>query len=308
MSKRKIVVLMGGKSSEHEVSLMSGSQVVKNLDSKKYKVKSFVIPKSGVVNFQSLKKAKPDVVFIAMHGPYGEDGTIQGMLEIAGFRYTGSGVLASAIGMDKLIFRKLLKLEGIPIPKYICLQKDEGISKVKKKLGNLPYFVKPHNQGSSVGVSIVREAIAFPSALKLAFKYSDKVLVDEYIRGKEVTCPILGNEEPYALPLIEIVPKKGEFFDYKSKYEDQGADEIVPARISSELTKKTQELALAVYKLIGCRGFARVDFILKDNKYPICLEINTIPGLTAASLFPKSAKYMGVSYPELLDKIIQYAL
>jgi len=287
----RVMVLMGGKSPEHEISLISGREVIKNLDKRKYQVSSVIIPKEG--GQFKLDPQKTDIVFIAMHGPFGEDGTVQGMLETAGVKYTGSGVLASALGMDKIMFRKIMRAEKIPVPKSTT---------------RFPCFVKPHNQGSSVGASIARNKKELDAAVKLARRYSDKVLVEEYLSGKEVTCAVLGNENPKALPVIEIVPLKGEFFDYESKYTESGAEEIVPARISKPLTKKVQEIAVKVYKAIGCRGFARVDFILKDNKHPVVLEINTIPGLTPMSLVPKAAKAAGISYSQLLDRIIEYAI
>ena len=290
--KIRVVVLMGGKSPEHEISLISGREVVGNLDRRKYLSSRIVISKSGK-GIEEIFRVKADVVFVAMHGPFGEDGTVQGMLELAGLKYTGSGVTASAIGMDKIMFRKVMRAEGIPVPKSTT---------------KFPCFVKPYNQGSSVGASIVRNERELAKAIKLARKYSDKVLVEEYLVGKEVTCAVLGNEDPRVLPVIEIVPLKGEFFDYESKYTESGAEEIVPARISKTLTKKVQDMAAKVYQAIGCRGFGRVDFILKDNKHPVVLEINTIPGLIPMSLLPKAAKEAGYSYPALLEAIIKYAL
>ena len=340
--KIKVAVLMGGKSPEYEISLISGREVVRNLNPKKYSSLPVVVARDGkawrqlstkeVLNLpdplllrgtgkeivttgsrkiellNSSEEKNIDVAFIAMHGPYGEDGTIQGMLELAGLKYTGSGVTASAIGMDKVMFRKLLASEKIPIPKYLVLKKGESTKIIKKFLGNPPYFVKPSNQGSSVGASIVKSQKELSKALRLAFRFNDTVLVDEYLKGLEVTCSLLGNENPMALPVIEIHPKKGEFFDYDSKYSESGADEIVPARIGKKLTRKIQEIAAQVHKLIGCRGFSRVDFILKDNVTPYVLEINTIPGLTPMSLLPKAAKVAGITYPVLLDNIIEYAL
>jgi len=325
--KIKVAVLMGGKSSEHEVSIISGTEVVKSLDPGKYEVLPIVISKDGarwvlttktsllgikdplsfrgtgkeivltesksLQGINSVSDRNVDIVFIAMHGPYGEDGTVQGMLDLAGIKYTGSGVLASALGMDKEMFRKIMQVEGIPVPKLTT---------------SFPCFVKPYNQGSSVGASIARNKKDLDSAVKLARKYSDNVLVEEYLKGTEVTCSVLGNDNPKALPVIEIVPLKGEFFDYESKYTESGAEEIVPARISTPLTKKVQDLAIRVYKAIGCRGFGRVDFILKDNKHPVVLEINTIPGLTPMSLLPKAAKAAGIDYPKLLDMIVGYAI
>ncbi len=302
----KIAVLMGGNSSEYDISLISGKEVLSNL-SKKYIGIPIVIPKYGNQWLEILLRAEVDICFIAMHGPFGEDGKIQGMLDTLGIKYTGSKVAASAVGMDKILFRKIMKVESLPIPKYVVIDK-----KTKKinlgQLGKPPYFVKPYDQGSSVGASIVKKNKDLEKALKLAFSFSDKALVDEYIKGTEVTCAVLGNEDAEAFPVIEIIPRKGDFFDYESKYTESGSDEIVPARISKKLTKEIQNLSIKVHKTICARGFSRVDFILKENKYPIILEINTIPGLTPMSLLPKAAKAYGLSYSELLDKIIWYSI
>ncbi|MBX4205792.1 D-alanine--D-alanine ligase [Candidatus Microgenomates bacterium] len=306
MNKKHILVLMGGKSSEYEVSLNSGKQVVKNLDKSKYKVTPFVIGKSGKFNVKKLIDLKPDVVFIVIHGKYGEDGCIQGMLEMFDIPYIGSRVSASAIGMDKIIFRNLMKVNKINIPEYVEYNKDNSIDKITSILKSYPFFIKPHNQGSSVGMSKVDNLQELKSGLKNAFKYSDTLLVDKYIEGIELTCAILGNKHPYALPIIEIRPHMSKFFDYKSKYTEGGSEEIVPAKISENLAKEISELSLKIYKIIGCRGFARVDFIYSKKRLYV-LEINTIPGLTTASLFPKAAKSAGISYSQLLDKVIGYA-
>ena len=339
--KSRIVVLMGGKSPEHEVSVISGSEIVKNLNPKRYSVLPVVISKTGekwtltdrkslvglrdtlslrgtgkeitldrtrsLKGVENISSDGVDTVFIAMHGPFGEDGTVQGVLELAGLKYTGSGVLASALGMDKIMFRKVMIASGIPIPKYVVVKHGENFKHVHKTLKHPPYFVKPFNQGSSVGASIVRKEKDLGKALKLAHKYSELALVDEYLKGKELTCAVIGNEKPITLPVIEIKPLKGEFFDYESKYTESGAEEMVPAKISKRVAKKVQDTASAVYKAIGARGFARVDFILKDKEKPIVLEINTIPGLTPMSLLPKAAKAAGISYSKLIDKIINYA-
>lgn len=339
--KKKIFVLMGGRSPEHEISLISGKEVVKNLDPKKFEVLPVIISRdsgtwrlvspSNLLNAQnpldlqgttkelqvreaknipSLRSIETDekpIVFIAMHGPFGEDGTIQGMLELSGLSYTGSGVLASALGMDKIMFRKVLGKENIPLPIYIVLEKDEKVINIQKRIGKYPYFIKPSNQGSSVGSSIARNSNQLKKAIREAFKFSKLILVDEYLKGKEVTCALLGNKDPMALPIVEIIPKKGDFFDYKSKYYEGGAEEVVPAKISKKLTKEIQDISIKVHNILGCRGFSRVDFIIKDNKYPVVLETNTIPGLTPMSLFPKAAKAAGISYEKLLEKIIKYA-
>lgn len=325
MKKLKVVVLMGGKSSEHEISILSGQQVVSQINKKKYDVLPVVISKKGqwqltsvsdvmalnnpIINkgtaeeivlvdkkeieVQSISKKDVDLFFIAMHGPNGEDGTIQGMLELTGIPYTGSGVLASALGMDKEMFKKMMVANNIRVP---------------NDSAKFPCFVKPCDQGSSVGASIAKNNKELKASIDLARKFAGNVLVEEYIRGKEVTCAILGNDNPVALPVIEIVPLKGTFFDYESKYTESGSKEIVPARISSAMTKKIQKIAIKVFKVLKCKGFGRVDFILKDNQEPVVLEINTIPGLTPMSLLPKAAKAAGIEYSDLIDKIINYAI
>lgn len=342
MIKLRVIVLMGGKSPEHDVSLVTGREVVRHLDKKKYQVLPVVISQdgqrwqlkstreillhspAGVEKTDHKKKIKggkallPEgkslplelgrgvgVVFIAMHGPYGEDGTIQGMLELTGVPYTGAGVLASSLGMNKILFKKIMAQERIPIPDCLVFEKGESQEKILKKF-KYPFVVKPADQGSSVGVSLVHKKNELNPALELAFSFCKKIIVEKYLSGIEVSCGVLGNEEPMALPVIEIIPKR-EFFDYQAKYDETQCDEIVPARISKQLTKRVQDLAVQVFKAIDCRGFGRVDMIISRDK-PYVLEINTIPGLTPVSLFPKEAACAGIAYPRLLDKIIELAL
>lgn len=341
MKKTNVIVLMGGKSPEHEVSVLSGTNIVVNLNPEKYNVFPVVVTKDGakwkltnkdsllqlanplklkgtkseivlseekmIPGVASLSSGGKNIIFIAMHGPYGEDGTIQGMLELTGIPYTGSGVLASAIGMNKEIFRKIMKEAGLPIPKYIVVNKgDKNTIELVKKAGTFPYFVKPNDQGSSVGASIARNQKELLKSVKIAFEFSNKVLIDEYIKGVELTCGVLENDKPLALPVVEIVPK-GEFFDYESKYYESGSDEVIPARISKKNENAVKKLSVNVFEAVGAKGFARVDFILKKNKLYI-LEINTIPGLTKMSLLPKEAEAMGISYPKLLDIILKHAI
>lgn len=342
MKKLKVTVLMGGQSPEHEVSLMSGREVVKNIDEKLFDARPVIVSKDGlswklvekaellnlpdVFNDKEgaklmkikgsqelegagkLKNVGTDVIFIAMHGPFGEDGTIQGMCELTGIPYTGSKVLASALGMDKIMFRRLMVSSSIPIPRYVVMKKTDHTDLVFDNLGEPPYFVKPYNQGSSVGASIVKTKDELKEALHLAFTYSDTALVDEYIEGRELTCSVLGNVNPVALPVVEIIPKKGEFFNYESKYTESGSEEIAPAQISEDIAKNIQQMSIEVYKLIGCRGFGRVDFILREDGSFVVLEINTIPGLTPASLLPKAAKAGGITYQELITKVVNFAL
>ena len=283
MAKLRVGVLMGGESSEREVSLMTGLEMMKNLDRGKYEIEAIELPKD-------LRKidGKIDVALIALHGKGGEDGVIQGYLESFGIKYTGCGVLASAVGMDKKIFREVMMANKLPIPRLVT---------------RAPCVVKPSNGGSSVGGSIVKKDGEMENAIAKARKYDDEIIIEEYLKGTEVSCGILGNE---VLPVIEIVPKN-EFFDYESKYTESGAEEICPARISKKLSDRVQKLSTKVFKVIKGRGYARIDFIIKNNK-PYILEINTLPGMTAVSLLPKEALVVGISYSQLLDKIIELAL
>lgn len=302
--KLRVVVFMGGRNSEYDVSISSGKEVLKNLDKDKYETFPLVVPKEGSFNVNSLLVLHPDFVFIAMHGKYGEDGTIQGMLDFLGIPYQGSGVLASALGINKIFFRKMMEKEGILSPKTRFINK--ASAQGENIQFGFPFVVKPANQGSSVGVSIVQERKDVKKALSLAFKYDDNVLVEEYLRGTEISCGILGNKKLLALPIVEIVPQKS-FFDYESKYAPNLCKEIIPARISADLTKKIQDIALKVYQLINCQGFGRIDMIICNNK-PYVLEINTIPGLTQNSLLPKEAMAAGINYSSLLDHLISYGL
>lgn len=320
MNKIKVMVVMGGRSSEREVSLVSGTEVVRHLDETKYEILPVEISVDGTC-WKSVNKRKlleleykidrklheigllknvepsgkiapnigvrPDVVFIALSGQYGEDGTIQGMLELMGLKYAGCGVLASALGMDKMMFRKLIEAEGLPMAKLT---------------NRVPCVVKPINGGSSIGVKIVKDQNNLDKAVTEAKKYGE-VMVEEYIKGREFSCGILGD---LVLPVIEIIPKN-DFFDYEAKYTNGMSDEICPAEIDDELRDKIQDLTMKVFKVIKGRGYARVDFIVKDNQ-PYILEINTLPGMTPNSLLPKEARAMGIEYPQLLDRMIELGL
>jgi D-alanine-D-alanine ligase len=282
MAKLRVGVLMGGKSSEREVSFMSGKEVIKNLDKERYEVIEVVVP-------EELEKVKDvDVVFLALHGKGGEDGVIQGYLETLGIRYTGCGILASALGMNKKIFRKLAEKNGFLMA---------------KETFKTPCVVKPVNGGSSVGVTIVKNDSDLDKAIKEAKKYDENIMIEEYIEGVEVSCGVLGDK---VLPVIEIVPKK-DFFDYEAKYTEGMSEEICPARLSEKITKKIQTETMRLFDLIGGNGYARVDFIVKEDKVYL-LEINTLPGMTPNSLLPKEAKAIGMSYSQMLDKIIELAL
>jgi len=304
MKRIRVALLFGGKSAEREISIKTGRMIAKNLDKKKYQVFLFDPAKDLLKLASSLKKKKIDVVFPALHGPLGEDGTIQGMLELFGIPYVFSGVLASALAMDKEMAKKIFKKEKIPIPKHFIFTKKNHISLKKVKF---PCVVKPLTQGSSVGVTIVQKPSQFKKALKYALEFGPKAMVEDFIDGREVTAAVLGNDKPRALPLIEIKPKISHFFDYQAKYEVDGSEEICPAQINQILTKKIQELAVKIHLTLGCRGATRTDLILHGSQ-PFVLEINTIPGMTETSLVPKAALAAGIDFSCLLDRLIELAL
>jgi D-alanine-D-alanine ligase len=308
MSRLRVGVLMGGPSAEREISLASGRRVMAALDPGRYDAAPLEVPREG-------PWAPPpdlDVIFIAMHGPFGEDGSIQGLLEFARVPYTGSGVLASALAMDK---RRSRQIFGIPTPGYLALGRREFAARestladeIRQTLG-FPCVVKPNALGSSIGVSIVRNAERLGPALDVAFGLGDVILIEEYLTGRELTCAILDDSEvggPVALPLVEIIPRR-EFFDYEAKYTPGAAEEICPARLSATAVWRAQAAALKAYRVLGCADFARVDLFVREADV-VVLEINTIPGLTEGSLFPKAARAAGIAFPDLIDRLIAAAL
>jgi len=307
---------MGGPSSEHEVSLNTGKEIVKHLDRHKYNIGSIVIPKKGSWFFPK-PIASGVIVFIAMHGEFGEDGTVQGLLESRGIPYTGSGILASALGMDKPRQAALFHQAGLKVPEFIVLQKSDW-RKNKKRIAadmaknfSMPCVVKPANRGSSVGVSIVKSGKELAGAIQFAFFYADLVMVQKFIRGREVTCGIVEGRGGVLLPLppIEILAKAGKFYDYKSKYSDGGSEHIIPPKNMLKSTiKKIQDAACLTHHVLGCRGMSRTDFILQNNGALHILEINTLPGMTSTSLLPESARAAGIVFPMLLNLIIKSAL
>ena len=278
--------------------------IVKNLDKDKYQVFLFDPAQDLLKLFKVISQKKIDVVFPALHGPLGEDGTIQGMLEVLKIPYVFSGVLASALAMDKDMTKKILKKEKIPTPKHFVFFKNNHISLKKIKF---PCVIKPVVQGSSYGVSIVSGPGQLKKAIKKAFEFDSRVMIEDFIEGKEITAAVLGNKKIKVLPLIEIRPKISSFFDYKAKYEIGGSEEICPAPISPQLTKRIQDLAARTHLALGCRGVTRTDFILHGSQ-PFVLEINTIPGMTRTSLVPQAAAKAGIGFPGLLDKLIELAM
>lgn len=347
--KIRVAILCGGKSAEHEVSLLSAKNVIHALDKDKYEVIVIGIDKRGrwslhdakhilahenaptamihhsgkqlsyalddsrsLVNFSEKDTQLPiDVVFPVLHGPYGEDGTIQGLLKIVSVPFVGPGVLGSAIGMDKDVMKRLLKGAGIPVANFLVFKAHErsviSFETIQKQLG-LPFFVKPANLGSSVGISKVHNEKEFEQAIDEAFLYDTKVLLEEAIIGREIECGILGND-PYDASLPgEIVPHD-EFYSYEAKYLDpNGAELRVPANLDEKSREEVQRLAKEVAKVLCVEGMARVDFFLEKDGKVVVNEINTIPGFTAISMYPKMWEANGVSYSQLLDRLIELAI
>ncbi len=276
---------------------------------------SVVASSAGGLDIETvIEREQVDVAFIAMHGPHGEDGTMQGLLELLGVPYTGSGVLASALAMDKLRSRQIFEWYRIPVPAYCSItqsrwrDRNDVHHEVAKALG-YPCVVKPNALGSSIGVSLVQDPSTLDRAEDTAFTYGPVVLVEEYIQGTELTCGVLDDlrhGEPTPLPLIEILPH-GEFYTYDAKYALGGSDHVVPARVPGEVTERAQALAVRAHQALGCAGMSRVDMIAR-GKDVVVLEVNTIPGMTSTSLLPEGAKAAGIAFPELLDRLIQDAL
>ncbi len=245
-----------------------------------------------------------DVVLIALHGPWGEDGKIQGMLDILGVPYTGSGVLASALAMDKVMAKKVLAAEGLDVPRGVAVTRaDDPLARTVP----LPVFVKPVQQGSSVGSAIVERADQLEAAIADALRYDERALVEERAIGRELTVAVIGKDELQALPVIEIVTQHA-FFDYRAKYDSGESEEIVPAVIPDEVARRAQELGLQAHRALGCRGMSRTDLIWTDDDRLVVLEVNTIPGMTANSLLPKAARSAGISFEALLGKLLGWAL
>lgn len=302
VTNKKIGVLMGGLSSEREVSLASGNAILKALQEKGYSAVAIDVDRDVA---KRIRDSSIDVAFIALHGKFGEDGAIQGMLEVMGIPYTGSGILASAIGMNKTVSKQVFRSQGLLVGPYEVLYAGDvrKVDAVFDRLG-FPAVVKPHAEGSSVGVSLVFKKEEAAPAVELAFQYGNEILIEKFIKGKEVQVGILGER---ALGAIEIVPKRA-FYDYAAKYETGMSDHFFPARIPEAIYKRTMDAGLAAHRAIGCRGYSRVDFIIDDNGSPYILEVNTLPGMTATSLLPDIAKGVGIRFPELVEEILRLAV
>ena len=307
MEKMTIALLSGGVSSEREVSLNSGNQVYDALDKEKYNIVRYD-PKTDL---DRLVREAPgiDAALIILHGPYGEDGTVQGLLELLNIPYQGSGVLGSSLGMNKLASKILYEKAKLPIPPYIALQKDDPQEPAawEKQLG-LPLVIKPNEAGSSVGMTIIKSLDTIQEAVEKAFSHDSTILIESYIEGIELTGGVIGNRDLTALPLIEIIPDdEHEFFDYEAKYTAGVTQEICPARIDDEMTQKAQAYAKTAHSALFCSGYSRTDMILKDGEIYV-LETNTIPGMTATSLLPQAAQVAGFSFSQLLDRLIELCI
>ncbi|MDD4895103.1 MAG: D-alanine--D-alanine ligase [Candidatus Omnitrophica bacterium] len=306
LSFGRIGVLMGGPSTEREISLKSGKAVYESLSQAGFEVSAIDIKTDGRdENIKLIESLGIDVAFIALHGRFGEDGQIQEILDTLKIPYTGSGVKASRLAMDKIASRKIFEASGLSVPRYKTEEKVSYDSARERGFNGfvLPLVIKPASHGSSIGLSIIEKEEYLDKALELAFSFDERIIIEEYIRGREVTVGIL--DEKF-LPVIEIIPKKG-FFDYEAKYHAGLTDYMVPAELPDEIAARIQEAALSAHKLLGCCGCSRVDLIIDSSNTPFVLEVNTIPGMTATSLLPKAAKVAGIDFSRLCTKLIELA-
>ena len=353
MSRIEFYLVFGGRSAEHPVSLSSANSILHHINREKYNITTIGIDKDGqwlyfenapfenpdetakiclsktgrpvvfrphhehcfsiVENNQLKPLAKPDVVFPILHGPYGEDGTIQGLFAMLNVRYVGAGVLASAAGMDKVLSKKMIENAGLPVTPYAVLHSNDlndlksQYQNLSKKLGT-DIFVKPANMGSSIGISHVTNLEAFKAAVDLACQYDCKLLVEKTVRGREFSCGVLGNEQPKAALPGELVYSH-DFFTYDAKYIDDSVKVVVPANIDDGLQKQMQQIAVDAFKLLGVRGMARIDFLYDASAKQIYFnEINTLPGFTSHSQYPKQWQATGIAYPDLIDRLVELAM
>lgn len=295
----KVGVIMGGTSSERDISLLTGQEMIANLNRDKYEVVPIELnTKRDLID----KSAGIDVALLALHGKYGEDGTVQGTLESLGIPYTGCGVLASSVCMDKDMSKQLMQHAGVLTGEWLRVSHMEELSSIAVQQLTYPVVVKPNSGGSSIGTQVVKEASALPAAVEAALAWDDTVMIEQYIEGEEITCAILDGK---MLPVISI-HSNAAFFDYASKYDDNGADEQV-VQLPADLHQRVEAAALACYQVLKCSVYARVDMMIREGM-PYVLEVNTLPGLTRNSLLPKSAAAAGISFAELLDTIIELSL
>ena len=305
--KLRLALLAGGKSGEREVSLKGAEEVARALDPQKYEVRRYD-PATDLA-LLAAEADTLDVAFILLHGPFGEDGTVQGFLDLLSLPYQGSGVLGSALAMDKNLAKILYRNNGLKVPEWYMAQKEDidNPSKIPDQLG-LPLVIKPANQGSSLGMTIARSEDEITEGLKKAFAIDHQVMVEEFIEGREITGGILGNDELTPLPLVEIIPgEQYEFFDYEAKYQPGASSEICPAELDEPITIRAQQYALTAHRALQLRGYSRTDMIVCGDDIYV-LETNTIPGMTPTSLLPQGAAAAGLDFAALLDRLIELAL
>jgi D-alanine-D-alanine ligase len=328
MARVRVAVIMGGRSSEHDISVASARSVVDALDPERYDVHAIEIGQDGRWHLEPVAEegrtgegggALPvpadtssspfegvDVVFPVLHGPFGEDGTVQGFLELAEVAYVGAGVTASALCMDKDLFKAVMRDKGVPVVDSITIL-DRHRDRAENPFG-FPVVVKPARLGSSVGISIVKEPEQLGPAIDLALEHDEKILLEEFVGGVEVECSVLGNEEPIASIPGEIVPLTSDWYDFSAKYDDGGMELVVPPRLDERTITRVQELAVAAFVASDCEGMARVDFFVRENGAVVVNELNTIPGFTATSVYAKLFEASGIPYAELLDRLVELAL
>ncbi len=310
--QNKIAVLMGGHSLERQVSLKSGHRVADALEELGYKVNRFDVSNTLA---DSLKKTKPDLAYIALHGKDGEDGTIQELLDILKIPYTGPGVYASILGFDKVLAKETFIANDIPTAPYYTLSvnafkemgAEEALDKAVKNLG-LPVVIKPARQGSALGIKIAHKKSELPDKIIEAFNFDDKIILEKHLKGKEVSVSILGKKRLHALPSVEIRPHNKEYFDFESMYSMGKTDYFIPAQVSTSLRNKIEKIALKVHKILHCRDISRTDMIIDKERGPQVLEVNTSPGMTETSLLPMTAAADNIPFETLVDKIVKMAL
>jgi D-alanine-D-alanine ligase len=328
VKRLRVAVIMGGRSSEHDISVASARSVLESLDPERYEVRPIEIGRDGQWELGPAREQAElgkggeklpvplngspqpfegvDVAFPVLHGPFGEDGTVQGFLELAGVAYVGAGVTASALCMDKDLFKAVMRDKGIPVVDSVTVL-ERHRDQAENPFG-FPVVVKPARLGSSVGISIARTPEEFSRALELAFEHDEKVLIEEHCAGIEVECSVLGNESPIASIPGEIVPLVSDWYDFSAKYDEGGMDLIVPPRLDDDAIARVQELAVAAFVASDCEGMARVDFFVREDGVVVVNELNTIPGFTATSVYAKLFEASGIPYGELLDRLVTLAL
>ncbi len=328
MPKLRVAVVMGGRSSEHEISLASARSVLEALDPARYETVTVEIGRDGrwelgAGSHAELERdgravvetlpvptsrvpatlAEVDVVFPVLHGPFGEDGTVQGLLELANVPYVGAGVTASALCMDKDLFKSVLRDNGIPVTHSVTLRGPEGFENPY----GYPVFVKPARLGSSVGITKARSEEELRAGIELAFRHDEKVLVEEFVSGVEVECSVLGNEEPIASIPGEIVAN-ADWYDFSAKYDEGGMELVIPPRVSQDAIERVQDLSVQAFRVTDCEGMARADCFVRDDGEVLVNELNTIPGFTATSVYAKLFEASGIPYEDLLERLVQLAL